>query len=154
MKFENNDIQYLLYKLIDEPKAKEEKDYNKYNSHPDDYLGKNKTQTETELVLQLKQTLDKLCVIIPILESVDDGRLIVLDESQVYLQKQGTKQAEPASHKLRGMVKASVPSRKLHSLIKDNTSTAGIVDTKRGSIFYVSVPYNDFISVLKQGRGT
>lgn len=146
-----DDIEYLLYKLIAEPKAKDKEEYYKYNDHPENYLGRNTRHPDSVATVQLQKTLQKLSAIIPILEMVDGNLQVPLHEGKLYLHEHGTKKARSASHKLRGMVKASVQTKKLQSLINDNAHRGGIVDKKGGCVFYISVPYNDLIRALKTG---
>lgn len=144
----HEDIDYLLHKLIDERKEKERKEFYKYNDYPENYLGQKRDTSESEYVSQLKQALNNMVVIIPVIEDTDDGLNVKLDENKVYLFEEGSRRASTATSKLRGMVSASVTTRQLNSLLRFKTIRDGFVPTKKGQLFYVAVPLSEAVKYL------
>ncbi len=149
MRYEEN-IEMLLYNLIDKPKSGKQVEFYKLNGYPSDILDIYKDISDAEIIARLKKALENMSVIVPIMEMRNNETIVGFKGSCFFLYEHKLRNASRPLKRLRGLISASLPLSKLHSLTERYAYRSRLIDTKTGSVFVVFIPITD---ILELGKG-
>ncbi len=145
--YESEDIQHLLYHLIDKPRLKAQEEFYKENGYPADCLGVPKPTTDPELLNRLKLALKNMSLAVPVLEIRNDETIASFDGNSACLYEHKLKAASKPSRRLRSMISASVPTREFHSLLEYYAYRSHLFETKTKNVFIVFIPLTEILKL-------
>jgi len=136
------DIEYLLYHLIDKPAKKKREDHYREHGYPSDWFLPIKKKTDPEIIEKLRQALCNIAIPYTILET--DGSTAIVeypgDEKDTFILPKAMRSASTSSHILKSLKTATLPTKKLKSLIDEHAHNERFTETKTGCRFTVAVP--------------
>ncbi|HEY1009284.1 MAG TPA: hypothetical protein VGE58_04180 [Daejeonella sp.] len=138
--YETEDIENLLYYLIDKPKAEKQEEFYKLNGYPADSLDVNKPKTDPELISRLKTALENMSLAVPVFEMRSDEVIVDIDADNSFLFEHKLKSTFRASRRLRSIISASIPARKMHSLLEHYAYSSRLIETKTGDVLVIFIP--------------
>lgn len=149
MNYEEN-IEMLLYNLIDKPKSEKQVEFHKLNGYPSDILDTHKAVSDAEIIARLKKALENMSIIVPIMEMRNNETIVDFNDSDIFLYEHKLRNASRPLKRLRGMISASLPLSKLHSLTERYTYRSRLMETKTGSLFVVFIPITEILELGKR----
>lgn len=144
------DIEMLLYNLIDRPKSEKQVEFYKLNGYPSDILDTYKDVSDAEIIARLKKSLENMSVIVPIMEMRNSEIIVDFNGSHISLYEHKLRNASRPLKRLSGLISASLPLSKLRSLTERYAYRNCIIDTKTGSVFMVFIPITEILELGKR----
>jgi hypothetical protein len=145
---EKEDIEYLLYHLIDKPAQKKREEYYREHGYPSDWFLPIKPKTDPEIIEKLRQALCNITIPYPILEINGSDAIVEYpdDEKDTFILPKAMRSASTSLYRLKSLKKATIPTKKLKSLIDEHMHNERFTETENGCRFTVGVP---LLEVLK-----
>ncbi|MBN9485538.1 MAG: hypothetical protein BGO70_03710 [Bacteroidetes bacterium 43-93] len=139
---EQEDIEYFLYLLIDKPAQKKRDEFHKENGYIWDLSYPVKKTTDPTILANLKQALSNIALEYPLLEFKGSDVIVGYpgEEKESLLFPKSLPSASVATGKTWSLKSASIPTKKLKSLINDHLHEARSTETAEGMKFTVPIP--------------